>query len=277
MRYGTFRVVGLLSLALLSCRSTPEAGPPEAAAKELAAGVAAHEKGNLNAALSHAQRAVVLGPKTIEAHLLLARIADDMCVPNAQPGPNMPRCRLAEQEYKRVLDLDASHLDALRNLAYLAYQFAREDESERYYRRSLAARADDPDAVCGLAAITFHRVFPDVMKTKIRLGVQPDAPIIQLPSCITLQTKHQARLDEGIALLMRALSRSNDPNLIGHLSVLYQIRADIQCGNKRAYQMDKAAARMWNLSRGQARDQDGPIDFLQKCPAAPPPPPPDNE
>jgi len=274
LRYGTLRVLGLLGLALLSCRTIPETRTPQTTDKELAAGIVAHEKGNFHAALPHAQKAVALAPKMIEAHLLLARIADDMCVPNLQPQPDERSCRLAVQEYKTVLDLDASHLDALKNLAYLLYQFNRLGESESYYRRSLSVRADDPDGLCGVAAIDFRRAFPEVMAEKARLNLKFDAPMIQLPSCTAMRDKHQARVDEGIALVLKALRiGSDDPNLIGYLSALYQLRAEIQCGNKRAYQMDRNAARMWGLSGKQARTNDVPADFLQKCPAAPPPPP----
>jgi len=278
MRRRVLPALWVFSLVLTSCRTTSVANPDTTAGAQLAAAIALYEKGDLSSAREHVEKAIALAPKMVEAHLLLGRIADDMCLPNAQPGPNEPLCRLAEQEYKTVLELDASHVDALKNLAYRLYDFARVDESEAFYRRGLALYPEDPDLLCGVAAISFHRVWPDIMKVKARLNLEADAPMIQFPSCPEVREKHRNRVDEGIALLIRAMQRINDPNLIGYLSVFYRMRAEIQCGNRRAYQADWNAARMRNLARERARDQDVPVDFLQKCPPPPPPPPPpDNE
>ena len=273
MRNGMLRVLGCLGLALFSCRIAPETRAPETADKELAAGVAAHEKGNFEAALSHAQRAVAVAPQRIEAHLLLARVADDMCVPNVQPQRDERSCKLAVEEYKGVLELDASQVDALKNLAYLVYQFNRVDESEALYRQGVARYPEDPDFLCGLAAINYSRVFHDVMEAKARLNIKPDVPMIQLPACIAIQDKHHARADEGIELVMRALQANNDSTLIRYLSELFRIRAQIQCRNRPAYEADRNAAKMWDLSWKQTWEKHTPADTLQKCPPAPPPPP----
>jgi tetratricopeptide (TPR) repeat protein len=69
---------------------------------------------------------------------------------------------MAIQEYNRVIQLQASHSDALKNLAYLMYQFNRLDESGGLYRRALALHADDPELLSAVAATNIHRVWPDL-------------------------------------------------------------------------------------------------------------------
>jgi len=41
-----------------------------------------------------------------------------MCMPNAEPGPDVRICGLVIPEYKKTLELDPSHQEALKGLAY---------------------------------------------------------------------------------------------------------------------------------------------------------------
>ncbi len=261
-----------LTLSLISPAANPQVLTADA---ELAVSRAAREKGDYNAALLHAQMAVSLSPQMTEAHFTLGSIADDMCIPNAQPGPDERLCGLAIQEYKKVLELDASHADALKNLAYLLYQFYRLEESENYYRQGLALYPDDPEDLCGVAVFDYYHSASDVSKTKAELNLSLKTPLIGSPLCSEVRQSNQARVGEGIALLSRALQfRSDDLDLMGHLSALYYVRAEIQYGNREAYKTDLNAARKLNrMLLNRTRKRRFPLRVLQKCPSAPPPRP----
>lgn len=232
MRHQTLPTLAVVGLALMSCRvakSLPDADADADA--ELSVAIAAREKGDLRTALEHAQKAVVLAPKMTKAHFTAGEIADDMCIPNAQPGPDDRICGIAIQEYTKALELDSSHGEALKNLAYLLYQFYKWDESKSYYRRALALHPDDPELLGAVAGMDYRRIVPDVMETKGRLGLGPKKPLIQFPACTEVRGRNQARFEEAIALLMRALQiRKNNAELRGYLSVLYFLRAETQCG-----------------------------------------------
>jgi tetratricopeptide (TPR) repeat protein len=67
-------------------------------------------------------------------------------------------CNLAIQEYEKVLNLDASHRETLRNLAYLLYQIYRLQEPGGYYRKGLSSYPDDPRCCAGSLFLTFVTV-----------------------------------------------------------------------------------------------------------------------
>jgi len=124
-------------------------------------------------------------------------------------------------EYKKTLELDPSHQEALKGLAYFLYQGYRHLEAETYYRRALALHPDDPEALGALAAIDYGLSASDLVQTRIRLNISPKAPLFQLPSCPDVRDRIQTRVQEGLAFATRAqLLVNNNSDLIGFLSIL---------------------------------------------------------
>jgi tetratricopeptide (TPR) repeat protein len=244
------------------------------AESEFAAGISEREKGKYPAALEHLQRAVALDQHMVKAHFVLATTADEMCLPNAQPCPDMHKCGLAIQEYNRVIELDASNADASKNLAYLIYQFNRLDESESLYRRALALHADDPELLCAVAATTIHRVWPDLAAARAGMNLPAERPLIDSPLCKELRNRNEARIEEGLTLLMRALPiRKNNLDVMAYLSAIHMERAEIQCGNRQAYEAEMNAAIEWDRMGKKAFRKKGWHDTFQKCPPPFPPMP----
>jgi tetratricopeptide (TPR) repeat protein len=242
------------------------------ATAELALSSAEQQKGDYPAALKHAQKAIALKPDMVSAHFAAAVIADGMCIPNAQPGPNMRECNLAIQEYKRVLEIDASHQEASKDLAYLLWQFGRE-ESEAFYRKALALNPNDPEALAAVAAIDANRSWKEIALRKAALPVEKS--LIGFSWCSEIREKNVARVNEGISLLTKALGIKNDNiEFMGWLSQLYKTRAEIQCGNPPAYRADTSEARKWDRLRSATRTIGGDHS-LRRYPPAPPPGPPE--
>jgi tetratricopeptide (TPR) repeat protein len=271
MRNRTLRLLGVLSFALTSCRlAKVQVSDAEA---ELTIAKAAHEKGDFRTALAHGQNAVALAPGMANAHFAVATFADDLCLPKAEPGPDDQTCGMAIQEYKKVLELDSSHAEALKSLAFLSYQFGKMDESEGYYRKDLALHPDDPELLAAVAGMNYRRIAPDVMETKARLGLGPKEALIQSSACVEVRERNQARFEEDIALLLRALEISrNNFEFQAYLGALYLLRAEIQCGDRANYQADMKSSRAWYMA-GKDSAAKSKQEFFQKVPAAPPPPP----
>lgn len=264
------RGYGLLGVVLSPYLIVPVANPQVPASEaEYAAGISVREKGDYRAALQHLRRAVDLDPTMTNARFALATVAEDLCTPN---GGEL--CELTIREYKAVLELDASREGVLRKLAYQLYSANRLDESESYYRSDLARHPDDPELLCAVAAVGFQRVWRDVARTKGELGLRPGEPLIQSPSCDAARERNWDRIEEGIALLTRALRvRNRNSGLMGYLSVFYVARAEIQCRNRRAFESDVNAARRWDRSRMKRWQTQSPNEYFRWCPPAPPPMP----
>jgi Flp pilus assembly protein TadD len=251
----------ILGLTTVAARSQ---GPTSD--NEFEAGMSANERGDIGAALQHLQRAIALDPKLTKAHFAIGTIADLMCDISAE------RCELAIEEYKKVLELDASREDALRNLAYASYLVERVDEAESYYRKALALDPKDPEALGGLAAIDARRSYRDEVVAKVEHGIPPGRPLIHSPSCPELRQRNLARIEEGIALLTRALEiRKNSSDLMGFLSSLYVNRAEIQCGDSPGYKADRTAAKRWERVRKEIWKRKGDDHSLRRLPPGPPP------
>jgi Flp pilus assembly protein TadD len=160
------RVVGFVILGGVFRLIIPVANAQVLTAEgEFSAGVLAHERGDVDAALQHLQRAVVLDPKMTKAHFAIGTIADLWC------GADGDRCGLAIEEYKKALELDPSNREALKDLAYAIYMIEGPDksEAETYYRKALARAPNDPEVFCGVAAIDAQLSWQDVGLAKIEL------------------------------------------------------------------------------------------------------------
>ena len=261
-------LLGLLNFVLLICIANSVAiSQTLSADEEFALGMSANSKGEADAALIHLQRAIVLDPGMTRAHFALGATFDLWC------GTNSDRCALAIQEYKKTLELDAFHKDALKGLAYALYSVNLLDESEDYYRKVLALDSNDPAALCGVVAITSQRSWRDVAVTKSKYQMSKGERFQDTNSCHEMRGRNLARVEEGIGLITKAFQvRNNSADLTGYLSYLYTIRSEIQCGNAQEYKKDKVAAKKWDHMGEKIRKKNGGSYFLQKCPAAPPPP-----
>lgn len=242
-------------------------------AAELAEAKAARERGNSEEALHLVQKILLVNPELIEAHFLLASVADDMCHPNAEPGPDEQLCGLAFQEYAHVVKMDGRYPGALTSLAYLSYQFNKLDEAEENYRAALKVNDEDPEALCGVAGIRLRRVMADLAVATDGGVNQPQRRrFISSHGCIDARSRNYAGIEEGIALVTRDLQiRPGDVDLMSYLAGLHWLRAEIECADQRAYDADMRIATDWDRAgyrSWRAREQK---DFLQKCPTAPNP------
>jgi tetratricopeptide (TPR) repeat protein len=265
------RVVAFLSVALCFGLIVPAAGSQvDVAEAEFTAGMLANGKGDPDLALQHLQRAVDLNPEMTKAHFAIGAIVDVWC------GMNEERCRLAISAYRKVLDLDPSYPDGLKNIGWAIYAAQRPnvDEAEIYYRKALAADPKDPELICAVAAIDAQGSWHDLAIAKADLKLPMRKLLIPSSSCHEVRERNLARVEEGIALLMGALQiRKDSTELLGFLSWLYMDRAEIQCDNRQAYMADENAARKWDRLRKEVWKRKADTGPFQKCPPAPPPMP----
>jgi tetratricopeptide (TPR) repeat protein len=147
-------------------------------------------KGDYNAAIEHLLSAVALDPKLTKAHFELGTMADICC-----GGDDLyHRCELALKEYKKVLEIEPLREDAVKNLAYALYQRANVDEAESYYRKALVMDRNDPEAMCGIAAINHQRSLLVEATARSDNHLEFRQPLIASPSCWMVREKTLTRL-----------------------------------------------------------------------------------
>lgn len=270
-----WRMLRPISLVLLSCMVSPEAKSQVSTADaEFALGKSSEEKGDYHAALEHLLRATLLDPKMIKAHFAVGAIAGSWCGRDidSNSAPEAGFCKLAVDEYEKVLELDAAHEGALKKLAFIFYMKLQLNEAEVYYRKALDLNPNNPELLCGVSAIAYTRSWPEISPAaKLKYMLPIGAPLIHSPFCHDIRRQNLSRVEEGITLLKRAhKSRNNCVELLIYMSRLYTIRAEIQCGNSAAYKADRKAAAKWDQAAEKIWRKSGAHPSLE-CPPAPPP------
>ena len=259
-----------VALALLVTGCGPRQ-PSSKGAFELALSSTAREKGDYHTALKHAQKAVELNPGGVNAHFAVAGIADDMCFPNANPGPDMQLCNLAIDEYKWTLQLDSTQREALKDLAYLLWQFGREEESQGYYRNALALETDDPEALAAIAVNGYMRSYRDIAPRNGQAGIDLKTPN-EMPWCSEARNANLARLNEVLSNLTKAQQiKGDESDFAVWLGLTYRVRAAIQCGDSQAFAADIEAAEKWEKLSAKTRKLSD--NSPHRYPPPPPPPP----
>jgi tetratricopeptide (TPR) repeat protein len=242
-------------------------------------GVAAFKSGNYRQAVAFFQQAVAADPNGVNPHLYLGTTYMSMWVPGAASPENSANARLAETEFRRVLELDANNATALASMASLAYNSAsglqgeeknhKLDEAMDWYKRLEAADPTNKEALYSMGVIAWAKWYPALMTARATLGMKPTDPgPLTGPVRQELKTQYSSTIEEGIANLQRALQI--DPNYadaMAYLNLLIRERGDLR-DTREEWSADIAAADEWvqkNLETKKAQAQSG---------FAPPPPPP---
>jgi tetratricopeptide (TPR) repeat protein len=233
-------------LLLLSALAFPARTQAGDAQTELQLGVESYKNARYEEAIRHFQRAATLDPAMVPARLYLATAYAQQYIPGADTPDNLEVGRKAVDEYKNVLSLDSSNLDALKGIAYLALQMKNFEESKEYYRKAITLQGDDPEPYYSIAVIDWTCSYQPRIELRHKLGLEMETPLIHMTECEELRVANQPLVDEGIEMLTRALElRPDYDDAMAYMNLLYRERADIQCGDSAAYTADLRTADRW--------------------------------
>jgi tetratricopeptide (TPR) repeat protein len=241
------------------------------AAAELASGIAAYEKGATEEAIRHLERVVSLDPESTVGHFYLALAYDLMC--EASPNCDPRWSGLATQQYKRVIELDPSHKEALKGMGSLLYRLSRISEAEGLYRVAAKLDANDAEALYAIAAFDWIRTYGVLRQERLRFSLGQKLLLIELPTCPEIRTKAMPDIEEGIALLTRTLQLVSYVEPQAYMALFFMERAELQCGDRSDYKRDlKSEQHWWNQAcmTWHDRTKSRPQRWL---PSPPPPPP----
>jgi Flp pilus assembly protein TadD len=249
------------------------------AQSDLLVGIRAYENAAYKEAVEHLERAILLAPTSTMAHMYLAgayseRYCETCEFDSEQTSKINDHWRvLAIAEYKKVLELDASNTQALNSLAHRYYRQADLDEAERYYRKTIEIDPSNSEALYTLAVIDWERSYRLRMQKRVELKLTQKQRLIGLSACTEIRAENLARVDEAIALMKRALQALDVGEAMVYMALFYRERADVECGDRSAYEDDLRTSVQWDDRACEIRHDLDRARVPSRWPASPPPPP----
>ena len=238
----------LLSFILASFLSAGVAqdDPKVAARAELNAGVQAFRQANYEEAVGHFEQAVALDPQSVTAHLYLATAYAQMFVPGVDTPENVVWATKALNEYREVLRLKPSDMISLKGIGFLELQLKNFDQAKESYQRAIAADPNDPELFYSAGVIDWSMAYRAIQAEKTKLSAKAQDSLFLSAGCAEARTATLANLNDGMAMLTKAISLREDyDDAMVYLNLLYRLRADVQCGNKEAHAADLKKANEW--------------------------------
>jgi len=238
----------LLSFILASFLSAGVAqdDPKVAARAELNAGVQAFRQANYEEAVGHFEQAVALDPQSVTAHLYLATAYAQTFVPGVDTPENVIWATKALKEYREVLRLKPSDMISLKGIGFLELQLKNFDQAKESYQRAIAADPNDPELFYSAGVIDWSMAYRAIQAEKTKLSAKAQDSLFLSAGCAEARTATLANLNDGMAMLTKAISLREDyDDAMAYLNLLYRLRADVDCGNKDAHAADLKKANEW--------------------------------
>ena len=238
----------LLSFILSSFLSAGVAqdDPKVAARAELNAGVQAFRQANYEEAVGHFEQAVALDPQSVTAHLYLATAYAQTFVPGVDTPENVVWATKALNEYREVLQLKPSDVISLKGIAFLEMQLKNFDQAKESYQKAIAADPSDPELFYAAGVADWSMAYRAIAAEKKKLSAKAQDSLFLSAGCADVRTATLANLNDGLAMLTKAISLREDyDDAMAYLNLLYRLRADVDCGNKEAHAADLKKANEW--------------------------------
>jgi tetratricopeptide (TPR) repeat protein len=237
-------------------------------------GLAAYEEAKIHDAIEHLERAVALDPEAKLGHYYLAKACEDAYIESESFPENDRLSARAIQEYEWLMKKDPSDTDTMKALGHRHYISAHFDDAERYYRKVLEIDGNDAETLYTIAIIQWTRSYQVRQEKRSELKLSRREPLIQSPACHEIRNQNLARVEEAIDLLTQVNQVLRATAAMRYMSIALRERADIQCGDRSAYQKDMKTALEWDRRACETSHSPDETRIPTRWPPAPPPPPP---
>jgi tetratricopeptide (TPR) repeat protein len=214
---------------------------------QLNRGVQAYKNARYEEAIEHFKTAVSLDPELINARLYLATAYAQQYVPGAETKENMRYAEQAIEEYKKVLDVDASNVLAVKGAANLYLQQKRFTQARELFDKALEIDSSDPEAYYSIAYIDWSLAYDFRQNERTKLGMKdPTAPLRDKKACEAVRKHNSPLVEEGIGQLTKALElRPDFDDAMAYMNLMYRERADYECADADARKADLKTADDW--------------------------------
>jgi tetratricopeptide (TPR) repeat protein len=204
-------------------------------------GVTAFKAGQYDTAIEDFKQAKDLDPDLMNARLYLATAYASQYIPGAPSDQNMRLGTQAVNEFKEVLEKDASNISAIDGIGSILFQMAgtpydpkKFEESKTYHQKHIELKPNDPEPYYWIGVIDWTLAFrangelrAAYNKDHINKQVKDTDP---LPAAVRTDyaAKYGPMVDEGIADLQKAIQiRPDYDDAMAYLNLLYRRKADM--------------------------------------------------
>ena len=212
-------------------------------------GIAAFRSGHYKEARDLLKKEVNLHPEDVTVRVYLATAELSLWIPGVNTPENEENARMAEAEFKRVLELNPINKTAMQSLASMAFNAAsgltneerarKFNEARDWYLRIINTDPASKESYYNLAIIPWRELQEALMRISVDPGPFPS------PAREELSARYLSTIEESIANLGRALRL--DPqysDAMRYMNLMIRMRADLR-ETKEEYFADISAADAW--------------------------------
>jgi len=213
---------------------------------QLNKGVQAYKNAKYELAIDHFNKAVALDPRLLNARLYLATAYAQQYIPGADTQENNAMGQQAIDEYKKVLAMDPKNTNSVKGIASLYFNMKKFEQAKEYHEKAKLLDPNDPEEYYSIAVIDWTQTYAPRQEERAKLGLKAEEPLKDKKVCEALHDRNQAKVDEGIENLKKALQlRPDYDDAMAYLNLLYREKADLECGNPDARMADLKTADDW--------------------------------
>jgi len=208
--------------------------------------VQAYKHARSEEAIQHFKQAVDRDPTLLNARLYLATAYAQLYIPGADTPDNNKFAEQAIEQYKAVLELDPKNAASVKGIAYLDLQMKQFDQAKGFYRKATELDPNDPEPYYSVAVVDWTQTYQPRMELRAKLDLKQLQPLIRSAECWQLRDANRELVDDGIVMLKKAIELRRDyDDAMAYMNLMYRERADIQCGDAKAYAADLKTADGW--------------------------------
>ncbi len=216
---------------------------------QLNKGVQSYKNARYEEAIEHFKNAVAFDPSLVNARLYLATAYAQQYIPGADTTENNRFGEQAIDEFKKVLAQNPvrdAQVSSLKGIASLYFNMKKLDEAKEYNRKVTQLDGNDPEAFYSIGVIDWTEAYLPRMEERAKLGLKPVEDLKDKKVCAILKEKNQAKVEDGIQALEKALQlRPDYDDAMAYMNLMYRERADYECDDAAARAADKKTADEW--------------------------------
>lgn len=167
-------------------------------------------------------------------------------IPGVNEAENLQTGQDALDEFQKVLDLDPKSLVSVKGIASLDFNMKRFAAATQFYVKAIELEPNNPELYYAMGIADWAQSYTDRLKLRENLGLAQGKPLMDAGECWDFRNKIQARVNDGIDRLAKALQlRPDYDDAMAYNNLMYRERAEIQCGDIVSYTANLKRADEW--------------------------------
>jgi tetratricopeptide (TPR) repeat protein len=217
-------------------------------------GVQAFRQAQYEDAIQRFEQAVTLDPDFVLARMYLAATYLQVFEPGVDTPDNVIRATKALDQYSEILRSNPNDVESLKGVAYLKLQLNNFDGARQAYAKAIALEPNDPELLYAAGVANWSMASSEIMAEKAKLDAESEYSLILSESCPDVRAKTLTMVESGIAMLNKAISLRKDyVDAMMYMEMLYRLRADLECDNRKSYHADMKQSEEWSDRAAAAR------------------------